>query len=76
MHQHTVYSVMYTCISCVSVGGRGWDWGGMEIRVGSNIMIQLLYILLLLIWHMYFIFFVYIIHCYCPAGVGIGEEWK
>ena len=66
MHQHTVYSVMYTCISiiimCVS-WGQGLGLGGMELRVGSNIMIQFLYILLLLIWHMYFIFFVYIIHC-------------
>ena len=26
----------------------------MELRVGSNIMIHFLYILLLLIWHMYF----------------------
>ena len=25
----------------------------MELRVGSNIMIHFLYILLLLIWHMY-----------------------
>ena len=31
----------------------------MELRVGSNIMIHFLYILLFLIWHMY----LYIIHC-------------
>ena len=30
--------------------------------IGSNIMIDFLYILLLLIWHMYFLC-VYIIHC-------------
>ena len=33
--------------------------GEMELRVGGNIMIHFLYILLLLIWHMY----LYIIHC-------------
>ena len=37
----------------------GWGLGGMELRVGSHIMILFLYILLLLIWHMY----LYIIHC-------------
>ena len=31
----------------------------MELRVGGNVMIHFLYILLLLIWHMY----MYIIHC-------------
>ena len=31
----------------------------MELRVGSNIMIHFLYILLFLIWHMY----LYILHC-------------
>ena len=31
----------------------------MELRVGSNIMILFVYILLLLIWHMY----LYILHC-------------
>ena len=37
--------------------------GGMELRVGSN-MIPFLYILLLLIWHVYFFSSgVYIIHC-------------
>ena len=42
-------------------GGGGWEGGvgGMELRVGSNIMIHFLYILLLLIWHVY----LYIIHC-------------
>ena len=35
--------------------GRGWGLGGMELRVGSNIMIHCLYILLILIWHMYFL---------------------
>ena len=45
---------------CVCVSwGRGWGLGGMELRVGSNIMIHLLYILLLLVRHMY----LYIIHC-------------
>ena len=44
--------VSYLCV-CVHVGG-------MELRVGSNIMIRFLYILLLLIWHMY----LYIIYCY------------
>ena len=40
--------------ACVSVGGGGGDSvGGIELRVGSN-MILFLYILLLLIWHMYF----------------------
>ena len=34
----------------------------MELKVGSNIMIHFLCILLLLIWHMYFLC-VYIIHC-------------
>ena len=44
---------------CVSVGGVGRDSvGGMELRVGSN-MILFLYILLLLIWHMYFLVCVY-----------------
>ena len=43
---------------CVS-WGRGWGLGEMELRVGSNIMIHFLYILLFLIWHMY----LYIIHC-------------
>ena len=33
--------------------------GDMELRVGSNIMIYFLYILLFLIWHMS----LYIIHC-------------
>ena len=33
--------------------------GEMELRVGSNIMIHFLYILLFLIWHMY----LYNIHC-------------
>ena len=37
--------------------------GGMELRVGSN-MILFLYILLLLIWHMYF-FSVYILYVDC-----------
>ena len=50
---------IYICV-CVCVSwGRGWGLGGMELRVGSNIMIHFLYILLLPIWHMYF----YIIHC-------------
>ena len=45
---------------CVSVGGGVWGLGGvMELRVGSNIMIHFIYILLLLIWHMY----LYIRHC-------------
>ena len=39
--------------------GQGWGLGEMELRVGSNIMIHFLYILLLLIWHMY----LYIVHC-------------
>ena len=44
---------------CVS-WGRGCGLGEMELRVGSNIMIHFLYILLFLIlWHMY----LYIIHC-------------
>ena len=33
----------------------------MELRVGSNIMIHFVYILLLLIWHMYF-FCAYILY--------------
>ena len=40
--------------------------GGMELRVGSN-MIPFLYILLLLIWHVYFFFLVcilYIVSCH------------
>ena len=32
----------------------------MELKVGSNIMIHFLYILLLLIWHMY----LYILYCW------------
>ena len=38
--------------------GAGWGLGGMELKVGSNIMIcfPLYYILSLLIRHMYFIF--------------------
>ena len=44
-HHCTVQDQFYAC--------------GMELRVGSNIMIHFLYILLLLIWHMY----LYIIHC-------------
>ena len=55
--------VSYSCVcararACVS-WRRGWGLGGMELRVGSNLMIHFLYILLLLIWHMY----LYIIHC-------------
>ena len=38
--------------ACVS-WGRGWGLGGMELRVGSNLMIHFLYIFLFLIWHMY-----------------------
>ena len=39
--------------------------GGRELRVGSNIMIHFLYILLLLIWHMYFfgVCILYIVSC-------------
>ena len=39
--------------------------GGMELRVGSN-MILFLYILLLLIWHMYFfgVCMLYIVSCH------------
>ena len=33
--------------------------GGLELRVGDNIMVHFLYILLLLIWHKH----LYIIHC-------------
>ena len=38
----------------------------MELRVGSNTMIQFLYILLLLIWHMYFlgVRILYIVSCH------------
>ena len=39
----------------------------MELRVGSNIMIHFLYILLLLIWHIYMYLkstCILIIHCY------------
>ena len=59
---YCIFCHVYMYIMCVS-WGQGLGLGGMELRVGSNIMIQFLYILLLLIWHMYFIFFVYIIHC-------------
>ena len=46
--------------ACVPVGGGGGDSvGGIELRVGSNIMIHFLDILLFLIWHMY----LYIMHC-------------
>ena len=47
--------------ACVHVCqlGAGVGLGEMELRVGSNIMIHFLYILLFLIWHMY----LYIIHC-------------
>ena len=31
--------------------GLGWGLGGMELRVGSNIMIHFLDMLLLLIWY-------------------------
>ena len=47
---------------CVS-WGRGWGLGEMELRVGSNIMIHFLYILLLLIWHMY-LNILYIVSCH------------
>ena len=45
----------------VSAGGMG----GMELKVGSN-MILFLYILLLLIWHMYFfgVCVLYIVSCH------------
>ena len=52
--------------ACVSVGSGGGDSvGGMELRVGSN-MILFLYILLLLIWHMYFfgVCILYIARCH------------
>ena len=49
--------VSFVCV-CVS-WGQGWGLGGMELRVGSNIMIYFLYVLLLLIRHMD----LYIIHC-------------
>ena len=45
--------------------GQGAGLGGMELRVGSSIMIRFLYILLLLIWHMYFVF------CVCVCVVYI-----
>ena len=49
----------------------------MELRVGSNIIIHYLYILLLLIWHMYFIFFciLYIVSCHNDMYY-ICEAWK
>ena len=34
----------------------------MELRVGSNIMIHFLYILLFLLWHMYL--YLYIVSCH------------
>ena len=56
------YSWVCVCM-CVCVSwGQGWGLAEMELRVGSNIMIHFLYILLLLVWHMYFLC-VYIIHC-------------
>ena len=55
---------------CVCVGG-GWGLGGMELRVGSNIMISfpLYSILPLLIRHRYFFFlcvcvYICIFSCY------------
>ena len=65
--QNSKYLFSYLCVcvcvcvcvcACVS-WGQGWVLGEMELRVGSNTMIHLLYILLFLIWHMY----LYIIHC-------------
>ena len=48
---------------CVCELGAGVGTGRDGIKgIGSNIMIDFLYILLLLIWHMYFLC-VYIRHC-------------
>ena len=53
------HNVSYLCVYVCVSWGQGWGLGEMELRVGSNIMIQFLYILLFLIWQMY----LYIIHC-------------
>jgi len=50
---------------------------GMELRVGSNIMIHFLYVLLLLIWHMY----LYVIHLLvviiiCIMFVKVRKWWS
>ena len=44
----------------------------MKLRVGSNIMIHYLYILLFLVWHMY-LFVVIII---CIMFVKLRKCWK
>ena len=60
VHVHVCVCVCVCVRVCVCVSwGQGWGLGEMELRVGSNIMIHFLYILLFLIWHMY----LYIIHC-------------
>ena len=56
--------------------GSGWGLGGMELRVGSN-MIFVLYILLLLIWRMYFfgVCILYIVSCH-DYMYYVCETWK
>ena len=41
---------MCVCVRARQLGGGVGGWGGMELRVGSNLMIHFLCILLLLIW--------------------------
>ena len=66
-----VHVCVCTC-ACVCVLGMGWGLGGMELRVGSNIMIFFLsYIPPVLIRHMYFIFFVYIFICIVSSYICI-----
>ena len=51
--------VFYAQSTSAVIWKREERLGEMELRVGSNIMIHFLYILLFLVWHMY----LYIIHC-------------
>ena len=73
-----VYVRVCVCVCLCVSWGRGW---GLELRVGSNIMINFLCILLLLVRHTYFIFFcVYytwlVVIIICITFVKLRKCWR
>jgi len=76
-----VSAYVRVCVcECVS-WGRRWGLEGMELRVGSNIMINFLCVLLLLVRLMYFIFLcVYytflVVIIICITFVKLRTFWR